>query len=72
MSLIEKASKQINLEDSKKLEKKLLNDDFTLQDFAEQLQSIKKMGSIGSLVKMMPGVNQAMKGFDRGGSRRSA
>jgi len=66
LSLIEKASKQITLEDSKKLEKKLLNDDFTLEDFKEQLQSIKKMGSIGSLVKMIPGVNQAMKGFDEG------
>ena len=64
LSLIEKAAKQISAEDSKKLEKKLLNDDFTLEDFSEQLRMVKNMGSIGSLVKMIPGASQAMKGFD--------
>ena len=64
MSLIEKAAKQVSEEDAKKLHKKLKKNEFTLEDFHSQLQSIKKMGSIGSLMKMMPGMGQLAKQVD--------
>lgn len=66
LSLIERAAKQVTVEDAKKLEKKLKRDEFTLEDFQSQLQMIKKMGSLGSLMQMVPGANQMMKGFDEG------
>ena len=64
LSLIEKASKQVSEEEAKKLHKKLKKNEFTLEDFHSQLQSIKRMGSIGSLMKMMPGMGQLAKQVD--------
>lgn len=64
LSLIEKASKQVSEEDAKKLHKKFKKNEFTFDDFLAQMQSIKKMGSMGSLMKMVPGMGQAMKGVD--------
>jgi len=66
LSLIEKAAKQVTAEDAKKLEKKFRKDEFTLEDFQSQLQMIKKMGSLGSLMQMVPGAGQLMKGFNEG------
>ena len=64
LTLIEKASKQVDFEESKKLHKKLKKDEFTLEDFYSQLQNIRKMGSIGSLMQMVPGMGKAMQGFN--------
>jgi signal recognition particle subunit SRP54 len=64
LTFIEKASKQISFEDSKKLQKKFKKNDFSLDDFYAQLQTIKKMGSIGSLMKMMPGMGGVVRGLD--------
>ncbi len=64
LSLIEKASKQVSAEDAKKLHKKFKKNEFTFDDFLAQMQSIKKMGSMSSLMKMVPGMGQAMKGID--------
>lgn len=64
LSLIEKASKQVTIEDSKKLQKKLKKNEFTLQDFHSQLQTIKNMGPVGSLMQMVPGMGKAMRGLD--------
>lgn len=64
LTLIEKASKQVSFEESKKLQKKIKKDDFTLDDFYSQLQSMKKLGSLGSLAQMIPGVNKLMRGFN--------
>ena len=50
MGLIEKAEKTIDAKKAKELERKLREDDFTLEDFREQLQQIKKMGSIEQLM----------------------
>ncbi|MCB0358292.1 MAG: signal recognition particle protein [Bdellovibrionales bacterium] len=66
LTLIEKASKTITLEDSKKLHKKLKKNEFTLEDFYSQLQAIKKMGSMGSLLQMVPGMSKVAKGIDEG------
>ena len=57
MSLIEKAESTLDKKKSEELAKKaLLGDGFTLEDFREQLRQIKKMGSIESILKMMPSV----------------
>ncbi len=66
LTLIEKASKQVDLEEAKKLQKKIKKNEFTLEDFHSQLQSIKKMADMGSLLRMFPGMTQAMKSFDEG------
>ncbi len=61
VSLVEKAQETFDVEKSKKLEKKIRKNNFTLQDFLEQLRQIKKMGPIGDLLSMIPGVGQAVK-----------
>jgi signal recognition particle subunit SRP54 len=61
VSLVEKAQKQYDEKQAAKLQKKIRSNDFNLEDFLEQLQQIKKMGSISDLVGMLPGVNQALK-----------
>jgi len=64
LSLIEKATKEVDLEKSKRLQKKIKKNEFSLQDFYDQLQTVKKMGSIGSLMQMMPGMGKLTKGLD--------
>lgn len=64
LTLIEKAQKQVSLDEAKSLEKKIKKNEFSLEDFHSQLQSIKKMGSIGDLMKMLPGVGGMAKGLD--------
>ncbi len=61
LSLIEKAQSAVEAEDAAAMEQKLRKDGFTLETFLEQMQMIKKMGSIDSLLKMIPGVGKAMK-----------
>jgi len=61
VSLVEKAQKQYDEKEAAKLQKKIRTNDFNLEDFVDQLQQIKKMGSISDLVGMLPGVNQALK-----------
>ena len=58
LSLIEKAQETIDTQKAKELEKKLLKDTFTLEDFREQLQQIKKMGSIDQILSMIPGMGR--------------
>jgi len=61
LSLIEKAQSAVNVEDAAAMEKQLRKDGFTLVTFLEQMQMIKKMGSIESLLKMIPGAGKALK-----------
>ena len=58
LSLIEKAEETFDLEESQKLQKKLRKQKFDLNDYLAQLKQIKKMGSISSLLKMIPGLNK--------------
>ncbi|MCL4163546.1 UNVERIFIED_CONTAM: hypothetical protein GTU68_057395 [Idotea baltica] len=64
LTLIEKASAEISLEDSKKLEKKLKKNDFDLEDFLGQLRMMKKMGGMQSIMGMIPGMGKMMKQVD--------
>jgi signal recognition particle subunit SRP54 len=56
LSLIEKAEAAIDVEDAEKLERKLRSNDFTLEDFRDQLRTIRKMGPLESILGMIPGL----------------
>ncbi len=56
LSLIEKAEAAVSQEDAEKLERKIRRDEFTLEDFRDQLRTIKKMGPIEQILGMIPGM----------------
>jgi signal recognition particle subunit SRP54 len=58
LSLIEKAQETIDEKKAQELQKKLLKDSFTLEDFGEQLKQIKKMGSVDQILSMIPGMGK--------------
>jgi len=64
VSLVERAQETFDEEKSRKLEKKIRKNSFSLQDFLEQLRQIKKMGPIGDLMAMIPGVGKALQGTE--------
>ncbi|MBO4434550.1 MAG: signal recognition particle protein [Bacteroidales bacterium] len=64
VSLVEKAQEQFDEKQSRELRKKLAKDKFTLWDFYEQIQQVKKMGNIKDLASMIPGVGKAIKDID--------
>lgn len=61
LSLIEKAQESFEEEEALKLEKKLREATFTLEDFLSQMQQIKKMGPISQLLGMIPGMGAQLK-----------
>ncbi len=61
LSLIERAEQSISKDQAEELEKKLRRAEFTLDDLLDQLRTIRKMGSLGSLLKMMPGVGKQLR-----------
>ena len=70
LSLIEKAQEVIDEKKAEELQKKLLKDTFTLEDFREQLQQIKKMGSIEQILSMIPGMGRLKLPKDLQGSEQ--
>ncbi len=58
LTLIEKAESVVDQKEAKKLAKKLRQSTFTLEDFLEQIQQIKKMGSLEQIMGMIPGINK--------------
>jgi signal recognition particle subunit SRP54 len=56
LSLIERAEQAIDIEEAQKLEEKVRKDEFTLEDFRDQLQTIKKMGPLDQIIGMIPGM----------------
>lgn len=64
VSLVEKAQSVFDEEEASKIQKKLLKDQFTFQDFYNQIQQIKKMGNLKDLMGMIPGVGKAVKDLD--------
>jgi signal recognition particle subunit SRP54 len=64
LSLIETAQKTFDEEQTKQLEEKFLSETFTLDDFLGQLQQIKKMGSLGSMLGMLPGARGMQEQID--------
>lgn len=64
VTLVEKAQEQYNIEEARKLQKKIAKDQFDFNDFMAQIHQIKKMGNIKDLLSMIPGVTKAMKNLD--------
>lgn len=61
LTLIEKAQEAVDDKQAKELEKKFRQATFDLEDFLEQIQSVKKMGSLSQIMEMIPGMNNASK-----------
>ena len=64
LTLIERAQEVVSEEQAKKLQKKMLENAFTLEDYLEQFESMKKMGGAQALVSMMPGLAGKVKDGD--------
>ena len=57
VSLVEKAQETVEIEEAQRLEKKMARNEFTLDDMLEQFQRVKKMGSMQSIMEMIPGLS---------------
>src|SRR5580698_4677142 len=66
VGLVERAAEAVTEEDAKRMEEKMRKGEFTLEDFLEQLRAMKKLGSLESIMKMMPGGAEALKQVDIG------
>jgi signal recognition particle subunit SRP54 len=66
VSLVERAAEAVSEDDAKRMEEKMRKGQFTLEDFLEQLRGMKKLGSLESVVKMLPGGGDALKQMDIG------
>jgi signal recognition particle subunit SRP54 len=64
VSLVEKAVEAVDLDEAKRLEERMRRGQFTLEDFLEQLRQMKKIGPLESLMSMLPGGAEAIKGQD--------
>jgi signal recognition particle subunit SRP54 len=64
VSLVEKAAEAVDLDDAQRMEEKMRKGQFSLQDFLEQLRQMKKLGPLESIVGLLPGGAEALKGTD--------
>lgn len=64
VSFVEKAQETVDQKEAENLEKKLLSNQFDFEDFLKQIKMIKKMGSLQSLMAMIPGMNKTIKNAD--------
>ncbi len=64
VSLVEKAQEQFDEKQARELHKKIARNQFTINDFYEQLQQVQKMGSAKDLMGMLPGMDKALKDVD--------
>jgi signal recognition particle subunit SRP54 len=64
VSLVERAQEQFDIEQAKKINKKIAKNIFGFDDFLSQIQQVKKMGDMKDLVKMIPGIGNKMKDVD--------
>lgn len=58
LTLVEKAQEEIDLEDAEKMQEKMLSAKFDFTDFLKQMRLLKNMGSLGGLMKMLPGMGK--------------
>ncbi len=64
VSLVERAQEQFNEEEARKLQKRIIKDQFDFNDFLGQLHQIKKMGNVKDLLGMLPGMGKTLKDVD--------
>ena len=72
VSLVEKAQETIDAEEAARLQKKMATETFTLSDMLDQLENVEKMGSIESMLEMMPGLagQISAEDIDKAGLKR--
>jgi signal recognition particle subunit SRP54 len=70
LSLVERAEKAFDRAQAEQLQKKLKKNEFDLEDFRDQLRTVRKMGSVGELLGMIPGVKKLLRGADLGGAEQ--
>lgn len=63
LSLVEKAQANIDTEKAKEMERKIRQQEFTLEDFLDQLQQVRSMGPLEDLLGMIPGMKKQLKGM---------
>jgi signal recognition particle subunit SRP54 len=75
LTLVERVEETVNADQARRMEEKFRKAEFTLEDFLDQLQQVQKMGPIGQLVSMIPGMGNvardAQEAVDRGDLRRT-
>jgi signal recognition particle subunit SRP54 len=64
LTLVEKAESQIDQKEAQELEQKIRKNQFTFDDFLQQINAIKKMGSLRDLIGMLPGMDKALKNIN--------
>ena len=64
LTLIERAQEEMDQEEAEKAGRRMLKGEFTLEDFLNQMQQIKRLGPIGQLMEMIPGMNKMAKDVD--------
>jgi signal recognition particle subunit SRP54 len=62
--LVEKAQEQVSVEEAQALQEKMAAGKMTMDDFLNQLRSLRKMGSMKSLMGMLPGIGKQLEGLD--------
>jgi len=64
VSLVERAQEQFDEQEARKLQKKIAKNEFGFDDFLNQIQQVKRMGSMKDLIGMIPGAGKALKGME--------
>jgi signal recognition particle subunit SRP54 len=64
VTLVEKAQEQFDVEETMKMQKKMAKGSFGFDDFLKQMQAVKKMGGMGDMLKLMPGVGKQLGDMD--------
>jgi signal recognition particle subunit SRP54 len=64
LTLIERAEETVDRQRAEEMERKLRQASFTLEDFLDQLQQVKKMGPLSQVLGMLPGMSQQLRGVD--------
>ena len=70
LTLVEKATKEVELADVERMQRKLQEASFDFSDFVQQMRLIKRMGSLGGLMKMIPGMNKIDDGMLKQGEEQ--
>jgi signal recognition particle subunit SRP54 len=70
LTLVEKATKEVELADVERMQRKLQEASFDFSDFVQQMRLIKRMGSLGGLMKMIPGMNKLDDGMLKQGEQQ--
>src|SRR5580765_5529056 len=70
VSLVERAAEAVDIEEAERLEEKMRKGQFSLEDFLDQIRQMKKLGSLESIVGMLPGGAEMIKGADMSKSEK--